>query len=157
MNEKELLQELDALLCGHWMTDLANFAAFFYEKTQKINWIGFYLSDHKKLRLGPFNGKPACLEISFSRGVWGHSFEIQKSVVINDVNQFPDHISCDPASKAEMVIPLIIHNKIVGVLDIDSPVIGRFNSDDLIFFQKAVQILSKKIEMSNETQFGSLF
>lgn len=151
------LQELESYLSGYWLTDLANFSAFLFEKIPDINWVGFYLSDGKKLRLGPFCGKPACMEIFFGKGVCGQAYSQAKSLIVDDVDHFPGHIRCDVNSKSELVIPLIISNEIVGVLDLDSPKVARFNHDDQVFLEKAVQILVQKISTYSGAKYGSIF
>lgn len=143
-HEIELLKELEALLMGFWLTDLANFSAFFFQHTKDINWLGFYLSDGKLLRLGPFAGKPACVEIAFNRGVCGAAFNQKKILIVDDVHQFPGHIACDSASQSELVLPLLIADQLVGVLDIDSPLKSRFSQKEADFFSEALKILSTK-------------
>jgi L-methionine (R)-S-oxide reductase len=140
-----LIAELDALLTGYWLTDLANFAAFFFHEVQDINWIGFYLNDGKKLRLGPFAGKPACVEIAFDRGVCGAAFSQRKMMVVDDVHSFKGHITCDAASNSELVFPLVINGKLVGVLDIDSPLKSRFGAAEVELFRSALATLSNKV------------
>ena len=145
MNAKELLKELDSLLTGFWLTDLANFAAHFYASVPNINWIGFYLSDGERLRLGPFNGKVACTEIEFTRGVCGAAYTQEKTMVVDDVHKFPGHIACDAASESELVIPLHVNGELVGVLDVDSPMKSRFKEADIRMFTEAAEILTKKL------------
>lgn len=145
MKNKIDLQELEALLCGYWISDLSNFAAYLADRMTDINWVGFYLDDGTKLRLASFMGLPACLEIAYHRGVCGHAFTHKSSIIVDDVHQFPGHIACDERSRSEMVIPVFIQNQLVGVLDIDSPIIQRFTSEDQKLLEKAVLILSQKI------------
>lgn len=142
MNDsQEILNELKGLMTGFWLTDLANFSAHLYHSVQDLNWIGFYLSDGKKLRLGPFAGKPACVEIEFDRGVCGKAYRERQTLRVDDVHAFPGHITCDPASRSELVIPFYVQGKLVGVLDIDSPKPARFSEADAVFFQEAIQVL----------------
>lgn len=122
--------ELDALLTGHWFTDLANFSAFLFHELPDLNWAGFYLSDGHQLILGPFAGKPACTTIRFDRGVCGASFSKSEALLVDDVHEFPGHIACDAASNSEMVLPVIVENECVGVLDLDSPSRARFKNED---------------------------
>lgn len=152
---KTNIQELEALLSGFWLTDLANFSAFLFEKLPEVNWVGFYLSDGKKLRLGPFCGKPACLEIPFGKGVCGRAFLQDETVIVDDVDLFAGHIRCDSNSRSEIVIPLLISNKIVGVLDIDSPKVARFTVDDKSVLEEAVRILAQKISNYAGAKYGS--
>lgn len=150
------LHELEAYLTGYWLTDLANFSAFLYEKIPDINWLGFYLSDKQKLRLGPFCGKPACMEIPFGKGVCGYVFQQAQSLIVDDVEQFPGHIRCDSNSKSELVVPLYISDQIIGVLDVDSPKLARFTNEDQIFLEQAIQILSQKISNYSGVKYGQL-
>lgn len=140
------LTELNSLLTGYWLTDLANFSAFFFHEIPNINWIGFYLSDGKKLRLGPFAGKPACVEIAFNRGVCGAAFSSETITIVDDVHEYPSHITCDAASKSELVLPFYVNGQLKGVLDIDSPEKKRFSKSDAEFFESALKILSDKIK-----------
>lgn len=145
MKQKKInLNELEALMTGFWLTDLSNFAAFFFDEFENINWIGFYLSDDKKLRLGPFQGKPACTEIEFTRGVCGAAYSANSVKLVDDVHAFDGHISCDPRSRSELVIPLALDGEPIGVLDIDSPIVGRFTIEDSKFFSSAVDILLRE-------------
>jgi GAF domain-containing protein len=139
-----LLNQLDSLLTGFWLTDLANFSAFFFYELPNINWIGFYLTDGKQLRLGPFSGKPACVEIAFSRGVCGTAFSGDKTLIVPDVHAFPGHITCDPASRSELVIPFRVGGRPVGVLDVDSPILNRFTEEEARLLSDALAILAKR-------------
>lgn len=150
------LQELESLLSGYWLTDLANFSAFLYENVLEVNWVGFYLSDGRTLRLAPFCGKVACLEIPFGKGVCGQAFKQAESLLVDDVDLFPGHIRCDTTSKSELVIPLFISSKLVGVLDIDSPKVARFTEADKVFLERALGILSQKISNYSGARFGSI-
>lgn len=145
---KETLQELEAILTGRWLTDLSNTAALLNSRFKDINWIGFYLTDPKDssetLWLGPFQGLPACTMIPFSKGVCGTAAAQKKTMRISDVDQFPGHIVCDSRSRSEVVVPLIKNNVVLGVLDVDSASLNRFDEDDQKFFEEAVQILMKK-------------
>ena len=144
----ETLQELEALMTGRWLTDLASTAALLNSQFKDINWIGFYLVDEKDspetLWLGPFQGLPACTMIPFNKGVCGAAATQKKTMRIADVDQFPGHIVCDSRSRSEVVVPLIRNQKVIGVLDVDSASLARFNEDDQKFFESAVQILMKK-------------
>ena len=140
--QRDLNQELEAILIGHWLTDFANFSAFVFAHLPDLNWTGFYLATQDKLILGPFCGQVACTEIAFEKGVCGKAFTDQQSLRVADVHEFPGHISCDPVSRSEMVISLPAH---LGVFDLDSPHLNRFSEDDQILLQKWVQILFQKI------------
>lgn len=146
---KETLQELQGLMTGRWLTDLANTAALLNSRFKDINWIGFYLVDLQDtapssseiLWLGPFQGLPACTMIPFSKGVCGASALQKKTMRVEDVDQFPGHIVCDSRSRSEVVVPLIHNEKVIGVLDVDSASLNRFSEDDQKFFEVAVRIL----------------
>ena len=144
----ETLQELEGLMTGRWLTDLANTSALLNSRFKDINWIGFYLIDEKDstetLWLGPFQGLPACTMIPFSKGVCGASATQKKTMRIADVDQFPGHIVCDSRSRSEVVVPLVRNQKVIGVLDVDSASLNRFSEEDQTFFESAVQILMKK-------------
>ncbi|MDD1780653.1 GAF domain-containing protein [Enterovibrio sp. ZSDZ35] len=112
------------------IANLANVSALLFQALPDINWSGFYLDDGEMLVLGPFQGKPACVRIPYEKGVCGSAFTHKNVVRVEDVHQFEGHIACDAASNSEIVLPLIVKGKIVGVLDIDSPNLARFDQDD---------------------------
>jgi GAF domain-containing protein len=142
MNYETLLKQYQSLLIGRFLTDISNTSAFLYEHLPDINWVGFYLLDGNTLYLGPFQGKVACTEIPLTKGVCGRSATERKTVVVADVHQFPGHIACDSRSNAEVVIPLIKDNQLIGVLDVDSPTLNRFNNQaEIQFLEKLVQAL----------------
>ena len=114
----------------HILANLANVAALLGEKIPQINWAGFYLMDGGALILGPFWGKPACVRIELGRGVCGTAAQTDSVQRIEDVHHFPGHIACDAASASELVIPLHQNGAVVGVLDLDSPIPGRFGPED---------------------------
>lgn len=131
------------------IANLANLSALLFEQLEHVNWAGFYLLDrsvtsHQELILGPFQGRVACLRIPFGKGVCGTAAATRATQLVHDVHEFPGHIACDAASNAEVVVPLIVNDEVVGVLDIDSPVTGRFNQDDAaglsLFAQVAMQL-----------------
>jgi L-methionine (R)-S-oxide reductase len=135
------LEQYRAILTGRWITDLANTSAYLMEHMPDINWVGFYLWDGSQLVLGPFQGHVACTEIALNRGVCGHAASHKKSIIVEDVDQFPGHIVCDSRSRSEMVIPLVKHEKLLGVLDIDSASLRRFSTQELEICERLVQIL----------------
>lgn len=139
-----LVRQLAALTDGvpHLIANLANASAVLNEALADINWVGFYLVEGNKLVLGPFQGKTACIEIPKGRGVCGTALTEGKTQLVYDVHQFPGHIACDSASNSEIVIPLRKDGKVVAVLDIDSPTIGRFDEDD----RKGLEQVAKIIE-----------
>ena len=142
-----LCASLRALIGGvpHKIANLANASALIWGALDKINWTGFYLMENGKLVLGPFQGKPACIEIAVGRGVCGTAVEQKCTLVVPNVHNFPGHIACDGASNSEIVIPLISGGVVVGVLDIDSPVFDRFSDDDKRGLEQVAAIISEII------------
>lgn len=128
------------------VTILANTGAIINQLFPNINWVGFYLYKNNILKLGPFQGKPACMEIKLENGVCGWSARNKKSIIVNNVHEFEGHIACDSASNSELVIPIIIDNMLYGVLDIDSPLYNRFSDCDLQIMEDVIKIISKKIK-----------
>ena len=127
-----LLAQVRALTDGivHPLANLANTAALLWQGLPEINWCGLYLMDGGALMLGPFGGLPACIRIPLGRGVCGTAAKKDEIQLVHDVHAFPGHIACDDASNAEIVIPLHFERRVIGVLDIDSPTIGRFDETD---------------------------
>ena len=127
-----LNKELRALISGvpHKTANLANAASLLYNSLDDLNWAGFYLMEKGILVLGPFMGKPACIEIPVGKGVCGTAVAENRTQLVYDVHRFPGHIACDSASNSEIVVPLRKDGEILGVLDIDSPSVGRFTGDD---------------------------
>ncbi|MBS9994576.1 GAF domain-containing protein [Vibrio alginolyticus] len=113
-----------------FIANLANLSSLLFMELDDLNWAGFYLTKGKELVLGPFQGKPACVRIPMGRGVCGTAAQTNTIQRVYDVHEFEGHIACDAASNSEIVIPFSINGKVVGVLDIDSPSIGRFNETD---------------------------
>lgn len=112
------------------VANLSNAAALLYDTLDRINWAGFYFLRGESLILGPFQGKPACVKIPLGKGVCGTAAQTDETLVVPDVHHFPGHIACDSASNSEIVIPLRRDGKVIGVLDIDSPVFDRFTDND---------------------------
>ena len=127
-----LLQQLSALTGGvpYEVANLANASALLWQELPDINWAGFYKMEDGALVLGPFQGKPACIRIPVGRGVCGTAVAQDMTQLVYDVHQFPGHIACDCASNSEIVVPLHKNGAVWGVLDIDSPSIGRFTAAD---------------------------
>lgn len=123
--------------------NLANASALLWEFLPELNWAGFYKIIGGKLVLGPFQGKTACIEIEIGRGVCGTAVFEDKTQLVYDVHQFPGHIACDCASNSEIVVPIHSGGKIWGVLDIDSPLIGRFSEEDKAGLENFVRVLEK--------------
>jgi L-methionine (R)-S-oxide reductase len=138
----ELAQQLAGLLAGEsdFIANAANMAALLYHSLPDLNWAGFYLMKSGELVLGPFQGKPACVRIALGRGVCGTAAERKTSILVEDVEQFPGHIACDAASRAELVVPLIRDGAVIGVLDLDAPVAGRFDAVDQAGCERLVGI-----------------
>ena len=143
----------------HWLPMLSNAAALLWDALDDINWAGFYLVDPTttsdlesgipELRLGPFQGKVACVRIPFGRGVCGTAAETKTSQLVEDVHQFPGHIACDSASNSEVVVPIVKDNQVVGVLDIDSPSVARFTQEDLTGLEQVVKALESCVNFSD--------
>src|SRR5262245_51218876 len=112
------------------IANLANCAALLWQELPDINWVGFYLLRNGELVVGPFQGKPACVRIAIGKGVCGTAAQRRESIVVPNVHEFPGHIACDSASNSEIVVPMIKDGALLGVLDIDSPMLNRFSEED---------------------------
>ena len=147
MNYKELIMQVDALTAGvpHLVANLANVSAAIWQEMDRINWAGFYLMEGGKLVLGPFQGKPACIEIAVGKGVCGTAVAERKTQLVEDVHQFPGHIACDCASNSEIVVPIYKNGEVFGVLDIDSPYYARFTAEDQAGMEELVRVLEKNL------------
>ncbi|MDY0408679.1 GAF domain-containing protein [Virgibacillus soli] len=141
-------KQLDALVADEkdMIANLANAAALLNQFLDHINWVGFYLWKEDQLVLGPFQGLPACIRIPYGKGVCGTAIKEQKTQLVPDVNLFPGHIACDSQSQSEIVIPLIDKDRIIGVLDIDSPIKDRFDETDQYYLEKFADVLLKAIK-----------
>jgi len=129
----------------HLVANLANVSALLYTTMEGLNWAGFYLVEGERLVLGPFQGKPACIEIPWGRGVCGTALAEDRTQLVPDVHAFPGHIACDGASRSEIVVPLHKEGKVFGVLDIDSPTEGRFSEGDRQGLEALVSMLEKQL------------
>ncbi|HEX4227448.1 MAG TPA: GAF domain-containing protein [Bryobacteraceae bacterium] len=129
---RELCDQLEGLLGDeqNFVANAANTAALLFQMLPDVNWVGFYLAEDDSLVLGPFQGKPACSRIQIGKGVCGAAAERQETVIVANVREFEGHIECDPASASEIVVPLLNWGRLIGVLDIDSPSLNRFDDDD---------------------------
>lgn len=127
------------------IANLANISALLWEALEDLNWAGFYLMEDGKLVLGPFQGKTACIVIPVGRGVCGTAVEKDETQLVPDVHQFLGHIACDSASNSEIVIPIHANGTVVGVLDIDSPSLARFDEADRVGLETIVKILEKEV------------
>lgn len=144
-----LIKQLPHVLEGETnvITNFANFSALLFNSMDKVNWVGFYVFTGKELLLGPFQGKPACVRLQLGKGVCGTSFANNQTLVVDNVDEFPGHIACDAESKSEIVIPLVKEGKLYGVLDIDSPIISRFDENDRINLEILLNLLVEKSDI----------
>src|ERR1700723_3150377 len=145
----ELRQQLGGVLEGErdGIANCANTAALIYHALPSLNWAGFYFLRGEQLVLGPFQGKVACVRIPLGRGVCGTAAERRETVIVADVNAFPGHIACDAASRSEIVVPLVKDGRLLGVLDLDSPQIGRFDEEDGIALNAAAALLVQSSDL----------
>ncbi len=128
------------------VTILSNAAALLWDSLKDINWAGFYLFRGSRLELGPFQGKPACTVIEIGKGVCGTAVAEDRTQLVKNVHEFPGHIACDSASNSEIVVPVHAGGKIYGVLDIDSPILARFDEEDKAGLEEFVRILESILE-----------
>ena len=145
VNYKTLCAQMASLTenVPHEVANLANASALIWQTLPDINWAGFYKMEKGILVLGPFQGKPACIEIPVGRGVCGTAVSEDKTQLVYDVHEFPGHIACDSASNSEIVVPIHVNGEIWGVLDIDSPKVGRFDEQDKEGLEAVVRILEQ--------------
>jgi L-methionine (R)-S-oxide reductase len=138
-----LVAQLRSLLKDEYdfIANTANFSSLVYNALPDVNWAGFYLLQDHELVLGPFQGKPACVRIPLGKGVCGFAAKQCETVIVPNVSEFPGHIACDPASKSEIVIPLFDGERVLGVLDVDSVTLGRFDDQDAEGLNELVTVL----------------
>lgn len=143
----ELLTALDALTAGEAdaIANMANAASLIGQTLPDLNWAGFYRNVGDELVLGPFQGKAACIRIAFGRGVCGTAAATRETQLVADVHAFPGHIACDAASNAELVVPIVHDGRLIGVLDLDSPVTGRFDATDAAGCEALMALLAPRI------------
>lgn len=146
-NYDSILKELPYLIEGlnYDISILSNASALINSHMDNINWVGFYLLKDNQLILGPFQGKPACTIIPLNKGVCGACASTNSTIVVENVHEFKGHIACDSASNSEICIPICKNNEFYGLLDIDSPIIGRFTDYDKKNLEKVVEILEKAL------------
>ncbi|HEY5337067.1 MAG TPA: GAF domain-containing protein [Rhizomicrobium sp.] len=139
---RELALQARGLFDGErdWLANAANLSALIFGGLDQLNWAGFYLLKQGELVLGPFQGKPACIRIALGKGVCGTAASRRETIVVEDVEKFPGHIACDAASRSEIVVPLVKGGKLLGVLDLDAPVPGRFDSEDRAGIETLAQL-----------------
>lgn len=138
-----LQQQAQALVSGEHdlIANMANISALLFNNLEAVNWAGFYLYKEDQLVLGPFQGQPACIRIPMGKGVCGTAAQARTTQMIEDVHQFDGHIACDVASNSEIVVPLIVNDTLIGVLDIDSPEFSRFTEQDKAGLEAIAAIL----------------
>jgi GAF domain-containing protein len=146
---RELQQQLAAVFAGerNGLANTANMSALLYQALPDLNWVGFYFLQAGELVLGPFQGKVACVRIALGRGVCGTAAERKETVIVPDVNAFPGHIACDTASRSEIVVPLIKGGRLLGVLDLDSPQVARFDQEDGAGLNAAAALLLQSSDL----------
>ena len=136
-------EALSAILSGerNFLANMANTSSLLFHSLPDLNWAGFYLFKKDQLVLGPFQGKPACVRIAVGKGVCGTAAQRRETLVIPDVHAFPEHIACDDASRSEIVVPIIHNDRLIGVMDLDSPIVERFNEIDAKGLEEVARIL----------------
>ena len=146
-----LAAQLEALLAGErdFIANAAQFAAFLFHELEGLNWAGFYLNKDQELVLGPFQGKVACVRIPFGRGVCGAAASSRQTQRVKDVHVFPGHIACDSASRSEIVLPIWVDGRLLGVLDIDSPSLNRFTEEDADGLTAFVASLTRSVDFAH--------
>jgi GAF domain-containing protein len=144
----ELASSLRALIAGErdWIANLANASALLYQSLPDLNWAGFYLMKDGELVVGPFQGLPACVRIPLGKGVCGTAAAQRQTIVVPNVHAFPGHIACDSASNSEIVVPMIRDGEVIGVLDLDSPKLERFDAQDREGLERFVAALLQGAE-----------
>lgn len=144
---RDLAASLASLLHGETdaLANLANASALLAQALDRINWCGFYLLRGTELVLGPFQGKPACVRIPLGSGVCGTAAERRETLVVPDVLVFPGHIACDAASRSEIVVPIVVEDRLVGVLDVDAPLPSRFDEEDRGGLEQFVKTLVPEV------------
>jgi GAF domain-containing protein len=146
-----LAEELAGLLKGEkdFVANAANTAALVFDALPDLNWTGFYFLKQGELVVGPFQGKPACVRIALGKGVCGTAAAERKTIIVPDVNAFPGHIACDGASRSEIVVPLVKGQKLLGVLDLDSPRLARFNEGDARGLERLASVFLDSVQLED--------
>lgn len=144
---RELVRSADALTAGEpdGVANMANVAALLWEYLPDVNWTGFYRMGDRELVLGPFQGKAACIRIALGEGVCGAAAASGETQLVRDVQAFPGHIACDANSASELVVPVRRNGEVIAVIDLDSPSIGRFDSDDAAGIEALAELLATRI------------
>ncbi|WP_240759567.1 GAF domain-containing protein [Lichenicoccus roseus] len=141
--DDDLVDAIRSVVAGEpdFVANCANAAALLFERLPQVNWAGFYILRGEVLVLGPFQGRVACVRISLGQGVCGTAAARRETIVVPDVHQFPGHIACDAASRSEIVVPLLRGDRLLGVLDIDSPVTARFSDADRLLCEQVARLV----------------
>lgn len=144
---EQLASQLSALLAGErdLIANAANLSSLLFHSLPDLNWAGFYFVKDGELVLGPFQGQPACVRIRIGQGVCGAGAAKCQTVIVPNVHEFPGHIACDSASNSEIVVPVLKGSKLIGVLDVDSPVFSRFDQEDATGLEQMVRILLSSV------------
>lgn len=144
---RQLTAQAAALLSGEAdrIANAANLSALIYHSLPEVNWAGFYFYDGRELVVGPFQGKPACVRIALGAGVCGTAAHTRRTQLVPDVHTFPGHIACDADSRSEIVVPLIDHGELIGVLDLDSPRVGRFDEIDRRGLESVAEVFVRSL------------
>ncbi|HDR1239738.1 TPA: GAF domain-containing protein [Pasteurella multocida] len=146
MNYALLLKQLEQILEPetYIISRMANTSAFLYQHMLELNWVGFYLVKDGVLKVGPFQGKVACSDIGFGKGVCGYTWQTGTTTVVDDVHQFAGHIACDSASQSEVVVPIFQGGEMIAELDVDSPRLARFSAEDVAFLENCAALICIK-------------
>lgn len=145
----ELVAQAEALVSSEtdMIANMANISSLLYWALADVNWAGFYLHKEEQLVLGPFHGQPACIRIPLGRGVCGTAAQDNQIQLVEDVHAFAGHIACDAASNSEIVLPIVKGGKVFGVLDLDSPLVARFDEEDKAGLSKLVKVFEKALNL----------
>ena len=145
----QLAAQLSSLLAGErdLIANAANFSSLIFHSLPDLNWAGFYFVKDDELVLGPFQGRPACVRIAMGKGVCGTAAAEGVTTIVPNVHEFPGHIACDSASNSEIVVPLVKGERLIGVLDLDSPLFGRFDNEDDQGLNRLVSVLIQSSEL----------
>lgn len=145
MNYSTIKKQASILIesTNNLISDLSNVSSLLFNSLDDVSWVGFYIYSNGKLLLGPFMGKPACTEIEIGKGVCGTAFAKKETIIVKNVHDFIGHIACDSASNSEIVVPIFVNEKVVGVLDLDSTSIGRFTETDKMELEEIAKVISK--------------
>lgn len=149
LSYQSIFDQIEALISGEsdLIANMANISSVLYHQLDNVNWAGFYIFKQNQLVLGPFHGQPACIRIDLNKGVCGYAAHLKKTTIVDDVHQFDGHIACDPNSLSEIVVPLVHKNKLIAVLDIDSPIKHRFTDLEASLLEQVANLLITKLDV----------